>query len=214
MDIYFIRHGQTEGNRRHRHQSLSEPLNERGRQQAAAVAQIVSSYQPTHLITSPLVRAKETAAAIATSTGLAPIEQDIFAEILRPTSVRGIHYADPRSLWYMVRWFFSGRHVQSNETLGESYRALVLRIEAAKQFLEQLPEDARVVVVSHSVFINFFVAHICSRKPISLIAAFLRFAKIINLDNSSITHVRCHKTNALNTCNFELVSFDNDGHVI
>ncbi len=214
MDVYFIRHGETEGNRKHRHQFPDTPLNELGHKQATIVAALAPSYAPTHLISSTLKRAEETTAKIAATTHLEPIKSDIFIEIQRPSHIHGLHYADPRSLWYLVRWFLSGYATFNDAERGESYCALIARIEQAKRFLELYPKDARLILVSHSVFINFFVAHICSDKPISFFGAFLRFAKIINLDNSSISHVRYNPDAAPNTCAWELVSFDNDDHVV
>lgn len=214
MEVFFIRHGETEGNRKHRHQFPDAALNKRGEMQAGVVAELVPAYKPTHLLTSTLSRAVQTASAITKTTGLTAFEQDVFIEIQRPEHIHGLHYAHPKSLWYLTRWFLSGSTHFNDAKRGESYSALMARIEAAKRYLETLPPDARVLVVSHSVFINFFVAHICSDKPISFFAAFLRFAKIINLDNSSVTHVRFHPNAAPNTCAWELVSFDNDDHVV
>ena len=214
MDIYFIRHGQTEGNRLHRHQFSDTPLNERGHRQAAAVADLVPAYAPTHLLTSTLTRAQETAAAIAATTKLTPVEYEQFIEIQRPPHIQGMHYAHPKSAWYLIRWFLTGRTAFLNNGRGESYGALIARIEAAKRVLETLPPDERVLVVSPSVFINFFVAHICSDKPISFFGAFLRFTKILNLDNSSVSHVRYNPAALQGTCAWEVVSFDNDAHVV
>lgn len=214
MDIYLIRHGETEGNRTHRHQFPDAKLNELGHRQAAAVAGLVPAFGPTHLLTSTLTRARETAAAIAVTTKLEPAEHDVFVEIRRPAYIHGLRYWHLRSIWYLMRWFFSGKTYFDDDARGESYCTLLARIESSKRLLETLPTDARVVVVSHSVFINFFVAHICSDKPISFFGAFLRLAKIIHLDNSSVTHVRYYEDAAPGTCAWELVSFDNDAHVV
>ncbi len=214
MDIYFIRHGETEGNRKHRHQFNNSSLNDRGRQQANVVADLVLAFGPTELVTSPLARAAETAAAIARTTTLAPLERSEFMEVVRPAHIRGLHYLHPQSILFLCRWFFSGRSHYNDEQRGESYQSLIGRVEASKRFLESLPPDSRVIVVSHSIFINFFVQHICSNRPISFFSAFLRFAKIITLDNSSVTHVRYHPGSAPNTCAWEVVCFDNDAHVI
>ncbi len=214
MEVYFIRHGQTEGNRLHRHQFPETPLNELGHRQAAVVSDLVPAFGPTHLVTSTLTRARQTTAAIARTTKLEPVEHGALIEIQRPPHIQGLHYAHPKSIWYLVRWLLTGWSNFVTNGRGESYGSLISRIEESKRYLETFPPDAKILVVSHSVFINFFVAHICNDRPISFFSAFLRFAKIINLDNSSVTHVRFRPDAAPGTCAWEVVSFDNDAHVV
>lgn len=69
--VYLIRHGQTEWNLQGRLQgSKDSPLTERGRKQAAAVANSLKNEPPTFLHTSPLGRARKTAEMIAKSLGI------------------------------------------------------------------------------------------------------------------------------------------------
>ncbi len=72
--IFVIRHGETSWNREGRFQGhLDIPLNETGREQAAAtgaaIAAISKSAPKVLLMTSPLMRARDTAGAIASATG-------------------------------------------------------------------------------------------------------------------------------------------------
>ncbi len=70
--IAFVRHGQTELNRGGRLQGrLDAPLSELGTQQAAALARGFASAAVTRVLSSPLRRARDTAAAIAAAHGLA-----------------------------------------------------------------------------------------------------------------------------------------------
>jgi 2,3-bisphosphoglycerate-dependent phosphoglycerate mutase len=69
--IFVIRHGETNWNREGRFQGqLDIPLNETGRSQAFAVAEAIAKCAPQVLWSSPLMRARDTASAIATRTGL------------------------------------------------------------------------------------------------------------------------------------------------
>ncbi len=213
MDIYFVRHGQTEGNRLHIHQRPSSALNERGQEQAETVAKVLVSYKPTHLITSPFFRTRQTAEAIAKATGLVVEVEPAVVEIIRPESIHNRHYFSWASIVYLVRWFLTGNTFFRDEKRGESYRALLERIGEAKTILESYPDDARIVVVSHAVFINFFVEHICSGKPISYVKALLRFLKITSIENSSITHIQCQKATTQGVCNWQVVTFDDDRHL-
>jgi probable phosphoglycerate mutase len=75
--IVLARHGETEANRVGRLLGRADPaLNERGRQQARAVATFLAhGPTPTAVVTSPLVRARETADAISGEVG-APLRVD------------------------------------------------------------------------------------------------------------------------------------------
>jgi len=65
--IAFVRHGQTELNRGGRLQGrIDAPLSELGREQAAALGRGFASLPVTRVLSSPLQRARATAAAIAT----------------------------------------------------------------------------------------------------------------------------------------------------
>lgn len=69
--IALIRHGETEWNRRQRIQGSSDiPLNDTGREQAAQAAEAVRQLDATTVMSSPLVRAEETASIIASLIGI------------------------------------------------------------------------------------------------------------------------------------------------
>lgn len=214
MDIYFIRHGETEHNRRHLHQPDEVPLSTLGKQQAEAAEPLVAALDPTHLLTSNLTRAAETA-EILNKTVLLNIERsELFAELRRPRHVINLHHFGIRSLVYIVRWFFSRNEQYWESVGGESRPAFLARTQEAKRMLEHYPPDARIVVVSHSVFINFFVEHICNERPVSTLKAAMLLLKITSLDNSSLTHVTFDPTLPEGTCKWNVVSFDEDSHVV
>src|SRR5260370_27325268 len=75
--MVLARHGETEPNRVGQLLGRADPpLNERGLQQAAALAAFLThGPTPTALVTSPLVRARATADAISAATGV-PLRVD------------------------------------------------------------------------------------------------------------------------------------------
>ena len=82
MKLILVRHGETETNRLGRIQGVSHaPLNERGLEQAAAVARSLRSDAPFTLYVSPLRRAAQTAEAIAGQTGVSAIREDGLIEM-------------------------------------------------------------------------------------------------------------------------------------
>jgi probable phosphoglycerate mutase len=73
--VYLARHGQTAYNHEGRFQGQQQiPLDDTGRAQARELAERAAPYGFRALWTSPLLRARETADAVAARTGLVPIE--------------------------------------------------------------------------------------------------------------------------------------------
>lgn len=74
--ITLVRHGQTASSARHAYSGRSDiPLTQTGREQAAAAARRLSGAVIDAVISSPLIRARDTAQAIADATG-APLHVD------------------------------------------------------------------------------------------------------------------------------------------
>ena len=70
-ELYLVRHGETDWNRQHRIQGLTDiPLNETGRAQARATGRLLSRRSFDGIYASPLDRAMETARIIADELGL------------------------------------------------------------------------------------------------------------------------------------------------
>ena len=81
MTVHLARHGQTFYNLERRFQGHAHvPLDETGRFQAGELAERCATMQLRSLWTSPLVRARETAAIVARRIGLDPIEDPRYAE--------------------------------------------------------------------------------------------------------------------------------------
>lgn len=187
MEIYFVRHGQTEGNVARRHQANTTRLTTLGREQAYAAALRIKEIKPDYFMSSSMVRAVETSSIIAQVCDMIPSTGAVFAELERPNKMHGFHHKDPRSLWFYIRWYFGLVNVQ--RTGGESYLMFRERIVAAQEALKKYPPNAKLVVVSHSVFINFFLAHMCDKRRLSFWRAGLYFTKIFRIKNGSITKV-------------------------
>lgn len=185
MKIYFVRHGETSGNLARRHQIEGTRLTPEGKQQAIHIAKELKKYQPTHLLTSTLVRAVETAREIGEVCDLVPETSQSFVELSRPDNLYGHYHKSFYTILFYVRWYLG--LVKSGD--GETYRALRDRFLVARSELMQYPDDARVVVVSHAAFLNLFIAHLCRRKPLLPHQIFGVFMNILNMKNGQSIEV-------------------------
>lgn len=80
--ILLARHGETTENRERRFQGQKDvPLNDRGREQARALADLAAREDLAALYTSPLVRARETAEIVGERIGLEPRPDDRLKEV-------------------------------------------------------------------------------------------------------------------------------------
>ncbi len=190
IDIYFIRHGETNGNVAKRNQPDTTRLTERGTEQARAVGQVVAALKPTHLISSTQVRAVETTRLIEETVSLIPETNGLFQELMRPDHINGHYHRSFKTIGYLVRWYFGRAGGDGEHGEGESYQTFRRRIKEAKQYLATFPPESRIVVVSHSVFITLFLAHMCHEDKLSLFAAAKFLVKIFRLKNTGVVHVR------------------------
>ena len=149
--IWLARHGETDANAEGRVQgTIDPPLNERGREQARALAREAASLGIAALYTSQLRRARETAEIIGAELGLEPRVDPRFAE-----SDRGewegrlaaeIKAEDPRawagSLAVETEFRFPG---------GESLEEHAARVEAGLADVARGPLPALVVCHGGSI---------------------------------------------------------------
>jgi broad specificity phosphatase PhoE len=105
MDIFLVRHGEAAARW---HESDDPGLSELGRQQAAAAArQLLERIPPViRLLSSPMLRARETAAPLAAALGNEPAIVEPFREIPTPVAI------DERQTWLnrIARQTWSEQH--------------------------------------------------------------------------------------------------------
>lgn len=141
--IVVVRHGETDWNIGRRIQGRTEiPLNETGRAQARAAAAILRDTGAwTHVVSSPLGRAAETASIIAEVLGLpAPgLDHGILERDFGPAE--GLLVADAAARW-------PGLDVPGAETLA------ALAERGARALSRHLHEAPGAVVVAHGALIR------------------------------------------------------------
>lgn len=186
--VYFVQHGQSEGNTAKAFQPPDSPLTELGKEQAQKIAERVSHLSFETLIVSPLTRTKETADAIANATGKQPEYSDLFIERVKPTNLNGKPYGDPEAEALYSKWeeslYTSGKRAED----GENYDDLIKRADAALRFLKNRKE-ASMVVVTHGFFLRTILARvILGDTPHG--DAFRNIQSYMRMENTGLTVLR------------------------
>lgn len=163
--VVLLRHGRTEWNASGRMQGQSDvPLDDVGREQAAAAARALAQVEPTVVVTSDLLRAAATAEALAQETGL-PVTAD---ERIRERSFgvwEGMLRDELAERWpeqFRV-WVQGGQpegvDVERRDAVGERFAAAVHEHSAP------LEAGDTLVVVTHGAAISIGVTALLGLDP-------------------------------------------------
>jgi probable phosphoglycerate mutase len=182
-ELILIRHGQTEGNLRRLLVGRTDmPLDDVGRRQAAATADFAAaSYQPDLIVSSPLVRARDTAERIGSRIGL-PVE-------IEPGLVE-LDFGDVEG-WAIEEALTDHPHMAevlldpnggdyswpNGEMLGDFHR----RVAGCFAVLAERHRGHHVIVVTHGGVIGSYYAQIDGRNPNDFTG--------YHFDNCSVTRV-------------------------
>ncbi|MSR73629.1 MAG: histidine phosphatase family protein [Candidatus Pacebacteria bacterium] len=156
--IYFVRHGESEGNTSSVFMDDTAPLTEQGRQQAAAVADRCVRLPIETIISSTMPRAMETAAIINGKIDKPIAYCDLFVERRRPSEFLGKDKESPEivAMQKMMRSNFGyvSDYRFSDE---ENFTEIKMRALAALDYLAGRDEE-RILVVTHGWFMHMMVA--------------------------------------------------------
>ena len=186
--VYFVRHGQSADNVAPRFQSPDSPLNEVGQKQAESVAERVGKLSFEALIASPFRRAKETAEAIAKTTGKEPEYSELFTERVKPTNINGKAYEDEQANTLWREWEKSLYTPDMRIEDGENFGDLVARADKALAYLSARPEKS-LVVVTHGYFLRTIVARVLLGELLTP-ETFQRFHRAAAMENTGLTVLR------------------------
>ncbi|HEY1850318.1 MAG TPA: histidine phosphatase family protein [Candidatus Binataceae bacterium] len=154
----LMRHGETEWNKQGRVMGRNPvELTEHGRAQVAATAHFAKSIKPDLIVTSPLVRARQSAEILAAALGgIEIIEEPAIAEVLYGRW-EGMHYHelidDPHYVTYRKS------PIQHPTPGGETIPEVQARgVEGVMRTIEARPGQ-RVVFVSHGDIVRTVLCH-------------------------------------------------------
>jgi broad specificity phosphatase PhoE len=189
--IYLLRHGQTTFNAEGRMQGQSESaLSPLGERQAVAMGDLLKSLIPDpqgwRLVSSPLGRTRQTAAAVSAALGL-PVEIDdrlievgVGAWQGRLTKEIGAEYPE---LFKSREWFF---HAPG----GETYDQMAERLGA--WLADQPPEaERKVIAVSHGVAGRILRGLYLNLRRAEALHQPVPQDAIFRLDGGAVTRIAC-----------------------
>jgi broad specificity phosphatase PhoE len=150
--ILFARHGETDWNRERRVQGHTDrPLNETGREQAAALADELESVRVDAVYASDLARAQETAQIVAERLGL---------PITTLSELREKHFGTWEGLTdeeVLVRFPHARERGPWGD--GETSEAMSERVVTAVRRIAREHPDGQVLVVSHGGPLRALLRH-------------------------------------------------------
>ncbi|OGG58092.1 hypothetical protein A3C86_04355 [Candidatus Kaiserbacteria bacterium RIFCSPHIGHO2_02_FULL_49_16] len=155
--VYFVRHGESEGNIAPIYQSTDPSLTEKGKQQARIVAERCSRLPIQAIISSTQLRAKDTANIIGETTGHTVEFSDLFRERRKPKALNGKPFSDPEAQALNGKWWKSLMGEGPRAEDGENFEDILTRAGKALAYLIQRPEK-NLLVVTHGFYMKYLVA--------------------------------------------------------
>jgi len=205
--VYFVRHGETNGNVGGYWQGPNEPLSPVGLQQADVVASRAKNITIDRLIASTMVRAQQTAAAVSKLIAVPVESSDLFREIKDPSSV--INDRPSPESDRVIQAYRQARiehaddatyRFEDEETATEFFE----RIKSALTFLREQPEE-NIMVVSHGNFIRSMVGLVLQEGQY-VHTDMMKFNRQIATTNTGITVLRFENDH------FRLLTYNDHAH--
>ncbi|MCC3702585.1 2,3-diphosphoglycerate-dependent phosphoglycerate mutase GpmB [Rouxiella badensis] len=183
LQVYLVRHGETEWNAARRIQGQSDsPLTEKGVFQAQQVAERVRNEGITHVIASDLGRTKRTAEIIADACGCEVITdprlRELHMGVLETRHLDGLTPQEETWRKQMVDGTPEGRIPQ-----GETMNELASRMRQALDDCLNLPEGSKPLLVSHGIALGCLISTILGLPPYAERRLRLRNCSISRVDH-------------------------------
>jgi len=177
----LLRHGQTPMSVQKRYAGRSDvPLTDAGVQQAAAAAKRLASAGLDVIVTSPLLRAVQTAQEVATVAGAAVVTDDGFRET-DFGAWEGLTFTEVRERWpaEFTGWLADPEVAPPG---GESFADVSTRVTAALHRVLADREGQRVLIVSHVTPIKTLVTAALLAPPAAMYRMHLDVAALSEVD--------------------------------
>lgn len=137
------------------------------------------------LISSPITRAQETSEKISEKTGIKPEFSDLFVEGIKPTRAVGKPKNDQEISKLWRAWEDSLYTPGSKIEDGENFDEIIIRADAALDFLKNKAAK-EIVVVTHGFFLRTIIARVILGEFLTS-AAFKNFQTRVSTENTGLS---------------------------
>jgi broad specificity phosphatase PhoE len=183
--VYFVRHGEAEGNALRISQDIHTPLTQKGHEQARVMSLRVSQIGIEKIYTSHMTRSIQTGQHIAEKLNLEPLQNSLFGEWMTPESVRGKSYDSEAYSKWREELKINHTNVNWRYEDAENFSDLEQRLQKATELLE-LDEASTILVVSHEKFLKMLLPFILLGKKLTP-EVHLQTEGAVKTDNTGIT---------------------------
>jgi len=189
MKLILVRHGATDWNQAQRFQGQANlSLNETGRQQAEALAKKLAAQPLDGIIHSDLVRARQTAEAIARQRDCWLQEEPRLREISFG-EWEGMTYAEIQSRAPEALAAWEQDPLEAAPPGGETIHQLAGRVELALKDMRQKYSSQTILVVAHGGPLQVLICQALGLSP----AQYWQF----HLSNASVSHLAFYPAGAI-----------------
>jgi len=157
----MVRHGESVSNADPEMATLpleeGDRLTERGREQARAAADALAALQPTALLSSTMGRAIETAEILADRIALPIVEVPYITELRESRDYDSMSAEEQKLRRWSVWMKEHGEDPDFSWHGAESFEQVRGRVRRLKDELESEHDGGRPLVVTHGIFLRFFL---------------------------------------------------------
>ena len=185
MHVYFVRHGESEGNVAKVYQGEDAVLSAQGIAQSSMLASRIKELPVDTIISSDLARARVTAEIIGDALKKEVMYVPLFRELSLPNELIGLSFSHKKSVRIRKMRIANQDDPDWRYSNEENFFDATARADDALKLVEQLPSK-RVIVVTHSHFVFHLVARIIFPQGLSP-RDFYQFKKNMDIANAGVT---------------------------
>jgi broad specificity phosphatase PhoE len=157
----FVRHGESVSNAHPELAALpldqGDRLTDLGRRQSLAAGEALRALEPTAVISSPMGRARETAELIGERLGMAVHEVPYISELRESRDYASMGATEQKLRRWSVWMAEHGDDPDFSWHGGETFEEMRGRVRRLKDELERQYTDQRPLIVTHGLFLRFFL---------------------------------------------------------
>ena len=185
--VYFVRHGESEGNIGDVWQDSTASLTKHGRAQAGLLADRLAGFPIDVVISSDMKRALQTADIVADRIKTKVEHSELFNERRRPSEQLGELKANERAkdAELQIKTYFNNPEFRYSDE--ENFCDLKKRAEELVDFLEGR-EEKHILVVTHEILMRIILAYIAMGDDLTGEEG-KQFFRTFHMENTGITTI-------------------------